>query len=330
VQYDLTECVEPQVDDVTHLGGIVRQGFVTWIDIEGLGDERSLRTIADLFSIHPLAMEDIVHQHQRPKTEAYEHHQLIIARLPIFEGNGVDSEQVSVFLGPQYVLTFHHRPLPVLEPVRARIRAGARVREYGTDYLAYAALDAVIDAYYPVVEQLGDTLETLEEEAMASAAQSTLRKIHHVKRDLVLLRRSLWRQREAINSLIRDGEPHISRPVRVFLRDCYDHCVQLIDVLESYRDTANTLIEIFLSSISNRTNDVMRVLTIIATIFIPLTFMTSIYGMNFEYMPELHRWWAYPVLLLLMALAAGGMIVFFYRRGWIWQGGGKEKDVQDP
>jgi magnesium transporter len=319
IQYGAGALKEQEITEVERLRHSLTDDTVTWIDVQGFGDEAVLRGIADLFSIHPLAIEDVVNVPQRPKAETYDEHQLVITRMSIMPAPlDLETEQVSLFVGKNYVITFQERYGDVLDPVRARIRRGGwTIRKHGPDYLAYAIIDAIIDGYYPILEMLGDYLESLEERALSTPTPETLRAVHSVKQDLLALRRIIWPHREAINELIRDDTPMVSEPVRVYLRDCYDHCVQIIDVLESYRDIAGGLMEVYLSSVANRQNDVMKVLTIMATIFIPLTFMAGLYGMNFENMPELHWPWAYPVLLAAMVLTAMGMVVVFRRKGWI-------------
>ena len=232
----------------------------------------------------------------------------------------IEAEQVSLFVGPNYVLTFQERSGDVFDPVRNRIRQGGPVlRSSGPSYLAYALLDAVIDGYYPLLETFGEKLEGLEDEIVAQPHPAVLQEIHQAKRDLLAIRRAIWPQREAVNTLIRDENPLITETVRVYLRDCYDHCVQIMDGVETYRELAGGLMDVYLSSVGNRQNEVMKVLTIMASIFIPLTFMAGIYGMNFENMPELHAAWGYPLLLVVMVAVTVTMVIFFQRKGWIGQ-----------
>ena len=310
---------EHDVAAVSDLKHLLATDSVCWIDVQGLGDEQILREYAELFSIHPLALEDIVNVPQRPKIERFPDHTLCITRMTqVGSDEAIEPEQVSLFLGPHFVLTFQERCGDVFDPVRNRIRQGGPVlRSAGPSYLAYALLDAVIDGYYPIMERFGEKLERLEDRIATDPRPAVLRELHRVKRDLLTLRRAVWPQREAINTLIRDEDPLISDTVRIYLRDCYDHCVQIMDAIETYRDLAGGLLDVYLSSIGNRQNEVMKVLTIMASIFIPLTFMAGIYGMNFERMPELHYPWGYPLLLIAMVVVAGGMTWFFWRRGWL-------------
>ncbi|MEO5588172.1 MAG: magnesium/cobalt transporter CorA [Gemmatimonadaceae bacterium] len=293
---------------------------VTWVDIQGLGDERLLRRVAEMFNLHPLALEDAVNVPQRPKSEMYEHHYLYITRMTMLRSATaeLETEQVSIFLGRNYVLTLQERCGDVFDPVRSRVHAGiGAIRHSGPDYLAYALIDTIIDGYYPVLEQVGERLEGLEEKALATAQKSTLREIYDTKRQLLNLRRAVWPQREAVNSMIRDESPLITPAVRIYLRDCYDHTVQLIDVTETFRELCGNLLDLYMSSVSMRTNDVMKLLTIMSSIFIPLTFLAGIYGMNFDRIPELHVPWAYPALLLLMGVIGIGMLFMFWKIGWI-------------
>ena len=245
---------------------------------------------------------------------------LIITRMVRMKGLAeVDMEQVSIVLGESYVLTFQERYGDILDPVRQRIRIGkgSPIRHSGPGYLSYAIMDTIVDGYYPVIEAFGDHLEQLETVVMEDPSNDVLRELNRTKNMLVNLRRAIWPQREAVNSLIRDENSQISDEVRVFLRDTYDHCVQTAEVIEMYREMVTGLMNMYLSSIANRTNEVMKVLTIVATIFIPLTFLAGIYGMNFEHMPELHVWWAYPIIWTTMLAVAAGMLTFFWKKGWI-------------
>lgn len=314
-----TDLLEKQVTDLGELDAFLRRPTVTWVDVRGLGDEATLRRIGEIFSLHPLALESVVNVPQRPKVETYDAHLLIITRMVTLKnGAALDPEQVSIFVGRNYVLTFQERSGDVFDPVRERIRrGGGPIRRLGPDYLAYALLDTVIDAYYPVLEKIGDFLETLEEEVVNEPTAESLRKVYGTKRELLTLRRAIWPQREAINALIRDETEFMSDSVRVYLRNTYDHCVQLIDGTETYRELVGGLMDVYLSSLGNRQNEVMKVLTIMASIFIPLTFLAGIYGMNFENMPELHTAWGYPILLTTMLVIGVGMTLLFKKKGWI-------------
>ncbi len=320
MKYKPDHLEEHEIAAVAELKDLLEENAVCWIDVQGLGDEKVLREFAELFSIHPLALEDVVNLPQRPKIERFEKHTLCITRMALAREEGIEAEQVSLFIGPSYVLTFQERSGDVFDPVRNRIRQGDPVlRSSGPSYLAYALLDAVIDGYYPLLETFGEKLEGLEDEIVAQPHPAVLQEIHQAKRDLLAIRRAIWPQREAVNTLIRDENPLITETVRVYLRDCYDHCVQIMDGVETYRELAGGLMDVYLSSVGNRQNEVMKVLTIMASIFIPLTFMAGIYGMNFENMPELHAAWGYPLLLVVMVAVTVTMVIFFQRKGWIGQ-----------
>ncbi|MBW4579414.1 MAG: magnesium/cobalt transporter CorA [Tildeniella nuda ZEHNDER 1965/U140] len=299
---------------------------VSWVDVKGLGSEDVLRRLGKVFSLHPLVLEDIVNVPQRPKIEEYDEQLLIIARMVTMKssGNGFVSEQVSLVLGRHYLLTVQEEPdYDCFGPVSERIRTNkGTIRKHGADYLAYALLDSIIDGFFPVLEEYGEKIEDLEAEVVENPSRQTLEKIHAIKRELLGLRRAIWPQRDAINALIRDGNALISPDVTIYLRDCYDHAIQVLDMVETYRELAASLMDVYLSSVSNKMNEIMKLLTVISSIFIPLTFIAGIYGMNFNTekspfnMPELNWYWGYPLAMGFMALIAFGMVFLFWRRGW--------------
>jgi magnesium transporter len=308
-----------ELGDVEELVPLAGKAPVTWIDVHGLGSEPVLRRIAEIYAIHPLALEDAVNAPQRAKSELYDRNQLLIARVPLRDPSGaLTVPQVSFLLGSDYLITFQERPFGLFDPVRQRIRDRiGPIASQGPDYLAYALLDALIDRYYPMVEALATELEDLEEEGFTDPSPDTLERIHQVRRELVLLRRVGWPQRAAVESLLRGESPFVSAGVRLYLRDAYDHIAQIVEVVDSSRDMVVALMDIYLSMLGHRTNEVMKVLTVMASIFIPLTFIAGVYGMNFHSMPELSMPIAYPLVLLLMAAVAVGLLVFFRRRGYI-------------
>jgi len=332
IHYTSDDVREQEVTDLEQLREAFSEDSVTWVDVQGFGDEDTVRRIGEIFSLHSLAIEDVVNVPQRPKAEAYDGQLLLITRMVRLTGPlDIDIEQVSIVLGKGYVLTFQERYGDVLDPVRSRIQGskGLQFRSQGPDYLAYAILDTIIDGYYPVLESLGDQLGELEDVVIANPSPGLLRKLNRTKNMLANLRRSLWPQRESVNSLIRDSNPFVTDRTRTYLRDTYDHCVQTSEVIEMYRETATGLMNTYLSSVANRTNDVMKVLTIMASIFIPLTFLAGIYGMNFENMPELHVWWSYPLVWGVMLLMSFGMVVYFRRKGWIGPSGSESLEDDD-
>jgi magnesium transporter len=317
---------ERDVGDVEELTRYLGSETVTWVEVEGLGDERALRRIGEIFQIHPLALADAVNTPQRPKTETYENHDFLVCRMAQMNGREIEIEQVSLVIGPHWVITFQVGQRDVFDPVRERIRSNSLICGMGADFLAYSLLDTLIDGYFPIVEALGDTLEEVEERVVAGKIERNAGAIHVIRRQLLGFHRILWQQRDAINSLLRGESRFVTPAIRVYLRDAYDHAVQILDLVESFREMAVSLMEVHLSSVSNRLNEVMRVLTVISTIFIPLTFLVGVYGMNFEYMPELRWRWAYPTLWVLMIALGVGMFGVFRRRGWIGTGASREAD----
>jgi magnesium transporter len=298
---------------------------VTWIDVHGLGDEIVVRELGEIFSLHPLTLEDVVHVGQRPKTEEFEGYRFIVARMvELDKDDRVTTEQLSMFLGKTFVLTFQEFPGDCFEPVRERLRAGrGMLRKSGPDFLMYALLDAVIDHYFPVMERFGEMLEELEDEVALRPRPDLLVRIHKTKLELLTIRRAIWPLRDVVNALLRDDSELIASETRVHLRDCYDHTVQVMDMIETYRELASGLLDIYMSSIANRTNEVMKVLTVVTTVFTPLTFIAGVYGMNFDpasspaNMPELRWRYGYVTVLFVMAAIGTSMLVYFYRRGWL-------------
>ncbi len=326
IDYNHTHATRIQIDTPEAITPYLDSQSVSWVDVQGLGSEDILQRLGNVFHLHPLVLEDVVNVPQRPKIEDYEDQLVIVTRMVMLrEGTqGFASEQVSLVLGKYYLLTVQEEPeYDCFNPVRQRIRANkGSIRGEGADYLAYALLDALIDGFFPVLEVYGERIEALEDEVVANPTRQTLEKIHQIRRELLSLRRSIWPQRDAINTLIRDSSDLISRDVQIYLRDCYDHVVQLLDMVETYRELASSLMDVYLSSVSNKMNEVMKTLTVISTIFIPLTFVAGVYGMNFNpeaspfNMPELNWYWGYPAAWAVMVAIAAGLIYFFWRRGW--------------
>ena len=296
----------------------IQQWPVVWINVDGLGDKDVVQQFGTMFELHRLALEDVVNVHQRPKVEEYDEHIFFVARM-VYQNEGIETEQLSMFLGENFVLTFQERPGgDCFAPVRDRIRkAAGRIRTHGPDFLAYCLIDALVDAYFPVIELYGDRLEDLEDEVLDKPTPRTVHAIHQVRRDLLLLRRAVWPLREAINSLQRIESPVFSGDTRLYLRDCYDHTIQILDLVEAYRELVSDLMDVYLSSISTKLNEVMRVLTVFSTIFMPMTFVASIYGMNFHNMPELDWDLGYPLALAAMGAIFLGQLVYFRRKGWL-------------
>lgn len=315
-----------QVERLEDCRNLVQQHPVCWMDARGLGSEDTLKQLSQLFYLHPLMLEDVVNVPHRPKIDFYDDQILVIMQMvrPKEGGTGVASEQVSFVLGRGFLVTFQEEPeWDSFEPVRDRIRRGlGAVRNQGTDYLAYALLDTIVDSFFPVLEVIGEELEKLEEEVVDNPSRDTIENIHRMRRGLMKLRRYIWPQRSVINSLIRDSEDLVSQEVKVYLQDVYDHIVQVVDIIENYREIAASLMDVYLSSVSNRMNEVMKLLTVISSIFIPLTFIAGLYGMNFNperspfNMPELEWYWGYVICLVVMAMIAALQVYFFWKRGW--------------
>ncbi|HSR71864.1 MAG TPA: magnesium/cobalt transporter CorA [Kiloniellales bacterium] len=323
IGYGPDDLEERTIERIEEIEPLIGRWPVTWVNVEGLADLDLIRGLGALFGLHRLALEDVVNVHQRAKVEEYEDHLFIVTRM--VEANAApETEQMTLFLDERCLLTFQERHGDGFDPIRERIRGHrGQIRSMGPDYLAYALLDAVIDGYFPVLEAYGEELEEIEDAVMSAPESAQVGEIHGLKRDLLSLRRAVWPQREMIHGLGRDGLRYVSDQTRIYLRDCYDHTVQLIDVLETYREIASGLVDIYLSSVSARMNEVMKVLTIIATIFIPLGFVASVYGMNFDpdvspwNMPELRWAFGYPMALGIMTLVALGLLAYFRAKGWL-------------
>jgi magnesium transporter len=293
---------------------------VSWINIDGLHEVELIKELGRHFRIHPLVLEDIVNTGQRPKMEDHDDYIFVVFKMLHYHEKDIEvsSEQISLIIAPRCIFSFQERPGDVFEPVRERIRKSkGRLRKSGTDYLAYALMDAVVDNYFKVLEKIGERTESLEVELLSNPSSGTLQKIHSLKRELIYLRKSVWPLRETLNGLTRGESKLIKERTLIYLRDVYDHTIQIIDTIESLRDTVSGMLDTYLSSVSNRMNEVMKVLTIIATIFIPLTFIAGIYGMNFEYMPELRWTYGYFAAWAVMAAIAALMAFHFRKRGWL-------------
>jgi magnesium transporter len=293
---------------------------VLWLNLEGLHDLELIRALGARFSLHPLVLEDIVTPGQRPKLE--DHGDYLYVVLPMLSldpsSGNVRDEQISIVLGSGYVLTFQERAGDDFDAVRERIHnPTARIRGLRADYLAYALVDAVVDHYFTILEAIGDAAERVEADVVERPGPATIHRLHALKREMLLVRRAVWPVRDMVNALLRSESPLIAEPTRVYLRDVYDHAIRIIDTVEVLRDVIGGIMDLYLTSLSQRTNEVMKTLTVIASIFIPLTFIAGVYGMNFEFMPELHWRWSYPALLALMLMLSLGMLWLFRRRGWM-------------
>ncbi|MEI6277784.1 MAG: magnesium/cobalt transporter CorA [Verrucomicrobiae bacterium] len=325
IQYDAETILEADFKTFEELAARLDPAKVNWINIDGLGDVELLKKLADHFQIHPLAIEDVLNTAQRPKLEHYTNHFFIVTEMIYFdETEQLAFEQISLFLGEYFVITLQEeRGHDVFEAVRARLRAGRGYsRKRKADYLAYALLDATVDRIFPVLESVGDSIEAVEEELLDKPSRATIKKLYEAKRLLLFLRRAAWPQREIFNSLLRDDTGLIGRETQIFLRDCYDHTTQIIDIIESCRDLTAGLMDLYLSSLGFRTNEIMRVLTIVSVVFIPLTFLAGVYGMNFNTeqkwnMPELNWPFGYLAFWALCLSIVTGMLLFFKRKKWL-------------
>lgn len=295
---------------------MMRHPFV-WINVDGVEDSNTLQQIGELFMLHPLCLEDVQNTQQRPKVDAYPEHLFVLMRTLEFKPE-LQVDQLSMFIGDNYLITFQQYEGDPLDPIRRRILQGqGNIRTAGMGFLGYSIIDAVIDNYFPVMEVYGERLETLEGEAAASTQRSTLAAIYQVKRDLFAVRKALWPLREVVNAMCRDDHRWFAGDTKVYLRDCYDHMVQLLDLVETNRELCSALMEFYLSCQGTRMNEVMKLLTIMSTLFIPLTFIVGVYGMNFDNMPELHSPWGYHIAWGVMAGIVAVELAFFYRRGWL-------------
>lgn len=320
MDYHAGGCEEKEIKALKECVYYSDTSIVSWIDVEGLHEVEIVRQVGDCQGLHPLVLEDILNTNQRPKVEDYgDYLYIVLKMLHNGDGTGIVAEQVSLVLGSNFVISFQEGMKgDVFNPIRERLRSGkGKIREMGADYLAYALMDAVVDNYFVVLERVGERIEELEDAVMADPRPETVREIHQLKREVILLRKAVWPLREVISALERRESKLISEKVVVYLRDLYDHTIQVIDNIEASRDMLAGMLDVYLSSISNRMNEVMKFLTIIGTIFIPLTFIAGVYGMNFQNMPELHWQWGYFACLFLMALVAVFLLIYFKRKRWL-------------
>jgi magnesium transporter len=318
------DAVETRDDpDLAALEAAAASGVRLWLDVVGLGDHDLLVEIGRIFDIAPLALEDITNTRQRPKIDIFAGHALVF--LHMLDGRSVSSkEQIAILFDDRSVVTFQERPGDCLDPVRKRLAAPmARIRSEPPGYLAYAVIDTIIDAYFPVLETIGNQMEELEESILEHAGPSQISQLHHLKRELLVVKRAVWPTRELLASMTREDFPFMPASVRPFLRDSHDHAVQLIDIIETYRELGTGLLDLHLTGVSTRTNEIMKLLTIVATIFIPLTFLAGLWGMNFDpaaspwNMPELTAYFGYPAALLSMVATAAALLAYFRWKRWL-------------
>jgi magnesium transporter len=324
IRYDEHSIDEHTPASAQDAAALLDPARITWIDVQGLADEGVLKSLGETLGLHALAVADIANVGQRPKIEDYEDVLFAVLRMARVQSGRVRWEQVSMVIGRRVVVTFQERPGDCLDPLRARLRSGRRkLLASGADYLGCMVIDAIVDGYFPVLEELGEDLESIEASVIQTPDQRILSRIYRAKRELMTLRRAVWPLRDALSQLIRDRHALLGEHVFPYLRDTADHAMQVVDVTETYRELAGSFVEVYLSSVNNRTNEIMRVLTIVATIFIPLTFIAGVYGMNFDpevspwNMPELNWYLGYPLSLLIMLAVALGLVAWFHRKGWV-------------
>jgi magnesium transporter len=320
INYDSTNFQERPVNTIEDAFSFKDEASVTWLNIDGVHKPEIIEQVGTHFGLHPLVLEDIANTGQRPKMEDFDDYIYVVLKMLRFDAkeNETKAEQVSIILGRDFVISFQEREGDVFDTVRERLRNNkGRIRKMGADYLTYALIDAIVDHYFVILENLGETIEDIEDKLVTNPSRETLRTIHDLKREMIFLRKSVWPLREVISRLERSESALINKSTCVYLRDVYDHTIQVMDAVETFRDMLSGMLDIYLSSVSNRMNEVMKVLTVIATIFIPLTFLAGIYGMNFRYMPELEQAWSYPVVLTVMFIIAIMMVFYFRRKKWI-------------
>jgi len=321
LDYDQHSCEFEHIASAAELEKFKKASGVTWINVDGINHVGTIEKIGEIFGLHSLLLEDVSDSNQRPKYEEFDDNVFLVMKMLTFneKTQAVDAEHLSIVIGKNFVISFQEQHEgDVFDSIRSRIRDTRwRARKLGADYLAYALTDAVVDNYFVILEKLGENIETVEEHLVKSPDEHILRQIYLLKRELIMLRKSVWPLREVINLMQKSESKTITKTTNVFLRDLYDHTIQVMDTIETMRDILTGILDIYMSGISNRLNSIMKVLTIIATIFIPLTFIAGVYGMNFDWFPELRQKWGYPAALALMAAVAGVMLIFFRRKKWI-------------
>jgi len=317
-RYSTTSCEEKQVEQVDQLSPPAGESII-WVNVGGVHKVEMVETLGKQFSLHPLLLEDVTNTDQRPKLDDYEAYIFLVMKmLSMTDRKDIAVEQVSFVLGKNYVISFQENGTDVFQPVRERLRGGkGRLRQSGADYLLYALVDAIVDQYFAVLEHIGEKIEAVQQDVVDDPKPETLSEIHALKRQLLFVRRAVWPLRDVMTNLSRSDCPFLQHPTKLFFRDVYDHVVQIVDTIEILREMVSASLDIYLSSVSYRLNTIMRVLTVITTIFMPLSFIASIYGMNFEYMPELRAPWGYPLVLGVMAAVGIGMLMLFRNKRWL-------------
>ncbi|HLD79223.1 MAG: magnesium and cobalt transport protein CorA [Candidatus Staskawiczbacteria bacterium RIFCSPHIGHO2_01_FULL_41_41] len=318
LDYNKDKIEEKIVKNVEECFPFRKTSTVTWINIDGIHNPKIIGDLGKEFGFHPLLLEDIMNTEQRPKMDDFEDHIFITLKLLMYNNSHINTEQISIIIGTNFVISFQEHEGDIFDPIIKRIRENrGKTRKMGPDYLAYSLLDAVVDHYFVVLERLGEKIEDLEEESITNPHPETIRALHQLKREMISLRRYIWPLRDVISGILRSGSKLIKKTTLIYLRDVYDHTVQVMDSIETFRDILSGMMDVYLSNISNKMNEIMKVLTIIGTIFFPLTLVTGIYGMNFDVMPELRWKYGYFIVLGFMAVVAGFMLYYFRKRKWI-------------
>jgi len=319
INYGEHDYIEQDIENIAQCFEFKDDKTITWINIDGIHDTDMLSKLGDCFGFHPLILEDILNTEQRPKVEDFTDYIYVVLKMIDYEKNlkEVTFDQVSIILGKNYLISLHERPLDIYETVKNTLKKDrSKIRKAGSDYLAYLLMDSIIDNYFSVLENVGERIENIENKIITNPSPKTLKATHNLKRDMLFMRKSVWPLREVISKLERGEISLIKNSTRIYIRDIYDHIIQVIDTIETYRDMLSGMIDIYLSSISNRLNEVVKILTIISTIFIPITFIASIYGMNFKFIPEFSWKWSYPVVWFIMLAVIITMVIYFKRKKW--------------
>jgi magnesium transporter len=318
IEYNETDYFEKDFFEIEECFKNTNPKMIKWINVDGIHDVSVIEKIGKQFDIHPLTQEDIVNTNQRPKFEDYDNYVASVMKM-LYYDNALRSEQLTVLLLKGVVISFQEaHGGDAFDLIRTRLRQGkGRIRRMGADYLAYALIDAVVDCYFTILEKIGDKIEDLEEDLITEPGKETMKQLHHMKREMIFVRKAVWPMREMINNLERSETELILDSTDVYLRDVHDHTIRVIDTVETYRDLLSGMMDIYLSSVSNRMNEVMKVLTIITTIFVPVTFIAGVYGMNFDYMPELHSKWGYPVTWAVMLTIMISLVIYFRKKKWL-------------
>jgi magnesium transporter len=319
IDYGASEYSEQDIENIEQCFPYKDDHTITWINIDGIHETDILEKLGECFGFHPLILEDILNTHQRPKVEDFNDYIYFVLKMIDYsaKANVISIEQVSIIIGKNYVISLQEKPLEIYEPIRNRIKNDkSKIRNAGSDYLAYLLIDSIIDNYFSVLEKIGEKIENVENRLVANPTQKTLKTIYNLKRNMLYMRKSTWPLREIISRLERGEISLINDSTRIYIRDIYDHIIQVIDTIETFRDMLSGMVDIYLSSISNRLNEVMKILTIISTIFIPITFIASIYGMNFRFMPEISWKWSYLVVWAIILFIIIYMVIYFKRKKW--------------